>query len=1019
MANTPTLTVARYVEVGTYIGQFFLPGAGTLPNEARVPCLVGRGDRLLQIRNNTLRRSFVYDELLAFSSIAPFIASMNYPSDGNQSTPTVLRTGDGVEIPSNKWNFILEVGEYKKVQISDAIFSPVSQYYLSYQSTSREVLDPIPVITIQSLSAQAEIREIQAIGVLQDQPEYEEYVDFYGNYDLDPVAADTANTFTTTGFSQVSLSNLLLLGTGTVVFNSGAMYTHQYDRLYELTCTTSGGISPARTATFTWTSTPLSYGNAALPAVPLNPAQDAPTFTILEGSPSMTQILENGVVLDFDFGAANFNSNDIAVFQGNGPGIVELDPLNLNTNQYSTLSGITPTLQPLSTGSLSYASLASDYTMTSNNLNFRFEVISVSGSSPNRSVTFVWAAYGTLQISGSFIAAQASPTSLTQTLGATGIRVNISFGATHFVVGDAFNFQAKAPRYFVSQKESVRNTNLSVGNVTYPSPLHTIVPGSYLTDTPEGRYGAWQSDNVVTQGRFNLPNGVKAYARNTYLSALVTPSIGGRTGSAVVSGDKFSYQTRFLGTLDFSLEREETQTFANPSEISTDITGEITGSVGARFISLNSIPTEVISVKTVSTSANIMYSPIAGTSILIITDPSFSLSTGDLIVLYRWRGKEPSPGQDYFLSARYLRPESFYNKPILFLSLADAQAFLAPSTVRNDLYIGASIAYDYPVPGLFAIQVRDAAGDGNFTKDDFKTAINAFLQDRRATDLVVLNFFNALPDQLQTINIAVDPFELHESMTWIGAPIGTPVGSEIDLGSLVFLSRKTLAVYGQSPAHGTRVLVSPTRATRVITLEDKSSTTVTLDGSFVACAMAGLNASFSDPKDTLLMKQITSFSTMQTYTIPENLILGGNNIIYFNDEGSGIYRIKEDITTDVFSSDCHNINQMVQKQYVTRDIRRTINNAFIGMVFPTAAAGVATLTGILASRLKTLEGNIVGRYQDANGNLRQLQVGLDTVVFRDQADPTIFHIGYNYFLATTAKRVFGLFTVNLPNGFPK
>lgn len=1017
---TPTLTVSRYVEIGTYIGQFFLPGGGELPNEARVPCLVARGDRLLQIRNSSLRRSFVYDELLAFSPIAPFIATINYPADGNQSLPTVLRTGDGIEIPANKWNFILESGQYQKVQISEATYSPVSQYYLSYQSTSRDVLDPIPVISIQSLSAQAEVREILALGVLQDQSEFEEYVDFYGDFELDPIVTDTSNAFTTSSFSQISLSNIAILGTGTVDFNTSAMYTHSYDRLYQLTCTVSGGISPNRTATFAWTATPLSYGNAALPAVPLNPAQDAPTFTINEAIPStMTQILENGVVLDFDFGAANFNTDDVAVFQGEGPGIVELDPLNLNTNQHTTLSAISPTLQPLSTGSLSYGALASDYTMTSNNLNFRFEVISVSGISPNRIATFVWAAYGTLQMSGTFIAAEASPTSLSQTLGATGLKVNISFGATHFVAGDAFNFQVKAPRYFCTQKESVRNTNLTIGNVTYPSATHTVVPGSYLTDTPEGRYGAWQADNTLVQGRFTLPNGVKAYARNTYLSPLVTAAPGGRTSSALVSGDKFSYQTRFMGTLNFSLQREETQTFANPSEISTDITGEITGTIGAKFVTLNNTPTEVISVKAVSTSTNVLYSPIAGTSVLIITDPSFSLSTGDLIVLYKWRGREPAPGQDYYLSAKYLRPEAFYNKPILFLSLADAQAFLAPSTVRNDLYIGASIAYDYPIPGLFIIQVKDAANDGNFTKDDFKTAINAFLQDRRATDLVVLNFFTALPDQLQVVNIAVDPFELHEAMTWIGAPIGTPIGSETDIGSLVFLSRKTLAVYGQSPAHGTRVLVSATRATRVITLEDKSSTTVTLDGSFVACALAGLSASFADPKETVLMKQITSFSQMQVYTIPENLILGGNNIVYFNDEGNGIYRIKEDITTDVFSSDCHNINQMVQKQYVTRDIRRTINNSFISMVFPTASAGVATLTSILVSRLGQLEGNIVGNYQDANGNPRGIKPGLDTVVFRDQADPTLFHIGYNYFLATTAKRVFGLFTVNLPNGFPK
>jgi hypothetical protein len=227
-------------------------------------------------------------------------------------------------------------------------------------------------------------------------------------------------------------------------------------------------------------------------------------------------------------------------------------------------------------------------------------------------------------------------------------------------------------------------------------------------------------------------------------------------------------------------------------------------------------------------------------------------------------------------------------------------------------------------------------------------------------------------------------------------------------------------VYGQSPAHGTRVLVSSTRATKTITLEDKSSTSVTLDGSFVAAALAALNSAFTDPKETVLFKQITSFDTMQTYTNPENMILGGNNVIFFGDEGNGIYRTKEDITTDPFSPDTLNINQMVQKQFVTRDIRRTINGSLISMVFPSADTGIITLQSILVSRLGTLVGNnLIGKYQDAAGVVRDIDPAADALVFRDQADPTLFHIGYNYFLATTAKRVFGLYTVNLAGGFPK
>jgi hypothetical protein len=293
------------------------------------------------------------------------------------------------------------------------------------------------------------------------------------------------------------------------------------------------------------------------------------------------------------------------------------------------------------------------------------------------------------------------------------------------------------------------------------------------------------------------------------------------------------------------------------------------------------------------------------------------------------------------------------------------------------------------------------------------------MQDKRATDLVVLNFFQGLPDQLNVINRANDPFEQHESLTYVGAPINTPIGSEIEPNSLVFLAKKSLAVFGNSPAHGTRVMVAHTRATRTIQLEDGSVTEVTLDGSFVAAAIASLVSSFASPTETILQKQVTSFTTVDAYTDQENAILGGAGLVFFRDEGNGIYRIREDITTDTFSADTKNINHMTQKQFVTRDIRRTMNSAVIATVFPSAGAGVALIQSVLVGRLMSLEtSGLIGRYQDETGNVRSLNPAKDALVFRDPNDPTLYHMAYNYFLATAAKRIFGLYTVNLSAGFP-
>jgi len=1010
-----TLATTRYVEVGTYIGQFYLPGAGALPNEARVVCLVGRGDRNIMIRNSQIRRAFVYEEQLTFSTLAPFVASLNFPADGNQSSPTSLRTGDGVEISANKWSYVLDGGEYKKIQLVDSAYDPMAQFYLSYQSTSRDVIDPIPAITVQSLSAVAEVREITALGVLQDQQEFEEFKDFVGTYEIDTLVGEASNSNPSSGFSSITSA---ATGSGLLTLNASSLFSHAYNRVYSLECVTSSGITPTRAAEFKWTSAPVSFGNHALPSVPLNPAEDAPTFTIDESNPSSyTQLLELGVMVDLDFGATNFAAGDLFYFQGNGPSLIEIDPKLLNANQFTEFSSVVPSIDALSTGSVAFSSLAADYVYTEHNMSFRLKVISVANTTPTRTAVFAWAGYGTMMASGSFTIDEASATSLVQPLGASGIKMEFSFGASHFVVGDVFSFTVSAPRLFYKGKEAVRNTKFTVGAVSYPAVNRAAIAGAFVTDTAEGRFGNWQADTATNQGRFEIPDGLRFYIRNAYLSDLVNPT---PSGSRLASGDVFNMQVRFTGGLDFSLLRDETQTFSNPSEIATDTAGAITGTVGARYITLSNMPVTIMSVTEIATGDAVSFIQVTGTPYLVITQLGFSTSNGDLMVNYRWRGGEPSPGQIYYMSAKYLRPNAFYNRPFLFLSKSDLESFLAPSTVRNDLYIGSQVCWDYNIPALFVIQVKDADDDGMYSREDFKVAIEAFRQDRRATDLVVLNYFNALPDQLQIVNMCNDPFELHECMTYIGTPIGTTIGSEVEVGSLIFLSRKTLAVYGQSPAHGTRVLVSATRATRTIQLEDKTSTSVTLDGSFVAAALAALNSSFVDPKETLLFKQVTSFDTVQTYTNPENMMLGGNNIIFFGDEGNGIYRIKEDVTTDPFSPDTLNINQMVQKQFVTRDIRRVINGSLISMVFPSAETGVITLQSILSSRLSTLVGNnLIGKYQDASGAIRDLDPAADALVFRDPADPTLFHIGYNYFLATTAKRVFGLYTVNLAGGFPK
>ena len=1015
----PALSTSRYVEIGTYIGQFFLPGGGTLPNIARVVCLVGKGDRLFKVKNLAIRHSFITSEQLTFSSGSPFVATLDHPADGNQSNAVSLFTAGGVGISTNKWQFLFNTmtQTYDRIQIVDSAFDPLAIYYTSYQSTDPDIKDSIPNVTIQQLSVSAQIRQILSIGTIQDHDDYSEYSDYLDNAEVTAPVAQPGNVNLSTGFSVVT-AGLSNTGTGSLAVSPSASYTHQYNRLYSFAVTAASGVTPTRVATLTWTATPGSPGNHALPATPINPALTLPSLTLSEATPTTltNQLLELGVVVDFAFGATNFTVGDTFAVEAMGPGLIELDPLLTNTNQFTTYSAISTLLGVGSTGSALITSLPDAYTLTDHNLSFRLVCAAASGAFGSRVASFVWSGYGTRFLNGSFTISETVSGSTVQVLGASGVTLTLAFGASNFVVDDLLSFVVLAPQIHYKGKESVRNITLSIGTVVYPGANQALVNGGYVTDTPEGRFGTWGADTAINFGRFSTTDGLQFYVRNTYQAS----GLGlGNGGSRLVVSDQFKNQALSLGTIDFSLQRETTEVFANPSGISTDVTGAITGTPGARYMILANMPLSILTVHRISDQTAVPYTQVPNTPFLLITDPLFRISDGDVQVIYRWAGLEPLPGQVYYVTGYFLRPNAMYNRPFLFLTEPDSAALLAPSTVKNDLLIGSKICWDYALPGLFVIQVQDSDQDGIYNRADFQPAITAFLQDKRATDLVVLNNFTSLPDQLQIINRANDPFELHDSMTFVGAPIGTPIGSEQEIGSLVAYARRTLAVYGQSPAHGTRTMVGSTRATRTIVLDDLSTTSVTLDGSFIAAALAGLVSSFKDPKATVLLGQLTSFDTMQTYTPQENALLGAAGIIFFADLGSGVFEIREDLTTDPFSPDTYNLNQMTQKQFVTRDIRIFMNQIIIGLVFPSANSGIALLKAELVSRLNFhVTNSNIGDYQDDAGNVRELDPATDASVFRDPADPTLFHIGYNYFLATVAKRIFGLYTVNLPGGFP-
>lgn len=983
---TPTLVTNRYVPPGTYIGQIIRPSPANLNADARVPAYIGRGNRLALGSNLPIRRSFVYGEQLAFPMTPPFISFLQHASDGSKDAPVRLYKQDGTEVRADQYQLLTINNEIKQVLINTEAYDASATYKFDYQSVDRDVLDPVPV---------QDLRSIKAVGLQEGQPSFHEYVDFF----IDSTITDAVPNANNTNLNpnQGILISYVNAGTGTIAFEGSSQYAHNYNRSYDIVCLSVTGVTPNRQAIFEWSADPRSGGNNAAPATPLTASATKPTFTVDEASSAYIFDLEYGLKLILGFGATNFVAGDTYRFDAVGPSLFEVDARLQNTNQFVEYTPIIKTAQVGSTGQLTLND-NSGYT-GAYNIKYSFKVESVTGSGPTATATISWSESGETFVNGSFTANNAVLSTLVQTL-SKGITLDISFGATNFVAGDLFTFNVLAPRRFYSGKDT-RNLKIDVTTVVNASANQGLVQGTYLADTIEGGFGTFIATATYDRtqvGLVELPDNLALFARNLFRKWTV--------GSQSAVNDEFTFSAIDNAMIDWTLNAQGDMEI-EASDILNDVLGTVTGVPNSFYIVLNDVPLAgSVVVRDATTEAILSSTEVSGSAfVFFITNPNTRLH-----VTYLDKGQEPDPGSIYYLTGTFVRPIDLYDTPTLALSRTAGQTLLAPVSANNHLYIMNDIAWDNGTPAAYFIQVRDIDSDGVYTNLDFRRALLSTEHVSRITDRIVLANFASVSDELAINLRANDPFEKRESLDWFGAPIATPIGDVDTANTLVFIARKTLQVYGSSPSHGTRILHGATTCKRTIQFDDGTEQQLTLDGSFVAGALAALTASFTDPSDTILRKNVSGFDFIQTYSDAENIILGTNQIIYFTDQGSGVYRIEEDVTVDSFAEEFQIISAMTQKQSVTKIVRREMDNALISLVVPSSEAGVnltkATLSGILIGLLS--RGNIAD-YQDDSGNVRKFDPSADVIVFKDATNSTTYNFLYAYFIKYPIKRLFGLY----------
>lgn len=1011
------LRTSRYTLPSAVLGQQVTPESTGLSGRPRIPCFIGRGSRYKRI-STEVRRSYVYDEALTFTGVAPFRATLTYASDQDLQTSYMVKSGAD-EVSRNKWNYVNST----TVEILPTEHDFTETYTFNYQSTSRTVLDVLE---------NDDIRNNIKVGRSFGQDQYEEYSDyvidmtFAGSItDVDALDADTGNTYTTTDIytttgggtflSAGAPANLVIptttgAGTGVLSIVGTSSYTHAYSRQIHLEVTLVVAPGPPNEVTLKWWSIPTSPGNANAKPSPTShlTATEWNTVTLTDATPGVTDttVLENGVSI-VATSIANFSAGppaDTFDIYCVGAGLVEIDSTHLNTNQFVEFSTPVKGGASGSTGVITVATVPSLASFAfPGNRSVYLECIDDTVAT----TTFMWAIWGegTYQ-DGTVVVNVIAPVTGVIGTGTSQMTLNFSgvFDDSGTVARDTFSYTAHAGHEYYEFKDD-RSYALTVSAAIANSA--TFI---YVTDTREGQSGTGVGTNISyiqpSGSTVGLPGGIRFRARNVDATNVDLVRYA--------ATDLFECSFTCDDNVNWALNTRATETFTTDNDI-YDATGVITGTAMTYYIVLAHTPVTSGIVSVTQAGVSVSYTWVTGTRYLYFA----SALSATTVVVYDHQGEEPAPGDLYYMTAQYLRPTTDYNAAQLFTSYATARAWLLPVETGNDLLVTLEMIkqlFQAGLKAIYMIQVLDADDDGIYTDVDFQLGIDASEFKPLIRDVVVLNHFTTLGYLLTSINSMNDPFTAKERMTWIGCPIETDVGDGSTAGTLIYYAKNTLQVYGDVAYHGTRILVAPTYVKYTLGMEDGSTTQLTVDGSFFAAYLAALTCSFSVPAQPLLRQTVGAFDEVDTFTEGQNLMLGEAGLILVTDIGANVYRIETETTTDNFANNFKYTNAMTQKHYVTDQVRQAIDAQAIGILPVSPESGAMTIKGIIASKLRDIVARgIVAKYQNDNGTERDLDLANDIWAEQDQSSPTLYHYRFSYFLLYTLERAYGVYQVDSNN----
>lgn len=374
-------------------------------------------------------------------------------------------------------------------------------------------------------------------------------------------------------------------------------------------------------------------------------------------------------------------------------------------------------------------------------------------------------------------------------------------------------------------------------------------------------------------------------------------------------------------------------TAATASEVATALTTNLTGITA-------SVDTSKVKVATTAgDNTDLLIGAGTSNSILGFIDGSFVVTP-----------KEPAPGKLYSANYEYAKVSATDFKPTFFFSMDQVTAAYGDVSDTNTLSTAAEIVFQHGASAVCLIQVDPA--DGPLVQQ-FRKGIDKLDAVSGINFIVPLNPDPTLYSYLSAhVNNSSSITERKERMGIVGLG-GSPTTAQIT-GYATALNSKRM------------VLVYPPSATRFV---GTNQTVSTLDGSFLAAAVAGLatNQAF-DVATPLTRKEIIGFQEIpDTLTRAEKNLIASNGVLLIETVG-GISRVRQQLTTDPSTRANSEITIVEIVDFTASSMRQLLEAIFIGqkILLDTPAQVRSVITAVLQN---LVQAEIITAFQNVTASV--------------------------------------------------